>query len=261
MKIRTLVLIGAIVFLWTFLVHAPAATLYGWFGPKASPVQLYGLDGSLDQGWLETLGLNGRPLLQKLSWRFQPWWLPLLRASFHVEGGGPDLNLKGRAAFVFGGLDLSSAQGSGSVKGLAGLAGFPFVPVDGLARFDIDSLKLRQGFPASAGGTAELHSLSFSLGQNPMPLGDFKATISMAKAAGASSGPDSIKVVVATLGGPLDVSGEAHLQPDRSYDYDLQIKAKDSADPNLRNMLGAGGLGQPDPNGYYHLRSRGKLPG
>lgn len=261
MKIRALLLIGTAVFLWTLLVHAPAATLYGWFGPKASPVQLYGVDGSLDQGKVQSVSLNGRPLLQNLGWSFQPWWLPLLRASFHLEGGGPDLSLKGRAAFVFGGINLSSAQGGGSVKSLAGLAGFPFVPVNGLARFDIDSLKLRQGFPSSASGTAELHGLSFSLGQNPMPLGDFKATFSTVHAATGTSAPDSIKAVVATLGGPLDVGGELHLQADRNYDYDLQIKARDNADPKLRDMLGAGGLGQPDPNGYYHLRNRGKLPG
>ena len=261
MKIRTLILIGGLVFAWTLLVHAPIAVLYGWFAPKATPVQLYGLDGSLDEGRVQSLSLNGRPLLQKLNWTFQPWWLPLLRASFHIEGGGADLNLKGRAAFVIGGINLSSAQGSGSVKGIAGLAGFPFLPADGLARFDIASLKLRKGFPTDVDGTAELHNLSFALGPNPMALGDFKAVLSTVRATTGTSTPDGIKVVLSTIGGPLDVSGEAHLQGDRSYDYDLQIKAKDGADPNLRNMIGAGGLGQPDPNGYYHLRNRGKLPG
>ena len=64
------------------------------------------MDGALaiDQGKMQTLGINGRPLLQSLRWSFQPWWLPLLRASFHVEGGNQELNLKGRAALVFGGI-------------------------------------------------------------------------------------------------------------------------------------------------------------
>jgi len=259
-KIRTLVLIGAAVFLWTLLLHAPAATLYTWFAPKASPVQLYGMEGGIGEGKLQSLALNGRVLLQNLRWSFQPWWLPLLRASFHLEGGNQDLNLNGRAAFVIGGINLSSLHGGAGVKGLLGLAGFPFLPADGLARFDIDSLKLRHGFPAAAAGTVELHSLSFALGQ-PMPLGDFKATISTAPPPAGTSAPPSIKVVIETLGGPLDATGEVHLQADRSYDYDLQVKAKDNADPNLRNMLQAGGLGQPDTRGYYHLRNRGQLPG
>ena len=260
MKIRNLVLIGAAAFVWTLLLHAPAATLYAWLAPGASPVQLYGAEGGIGEGRLQSLALNGRILIQNLRWSFQPWWLPLLRASFHVEGGTPDLNLKGRAAFVIGGIDLSSLHGSAGVKGLLGVAGFPFLPADGQARFDFDSLKLRHGFPAAASGTAELRSLSFALGQ-PMLLGDFRATISTVPAPAGTSGPPSIKVVVETLGGPLDASGEVHLQADRSYDYDLQVKAKDNADPNLRNLLQAGGLGQPDTRGYYHLRNRGQLPG
>jgi hypothetical protein len=259
-KIRTLILIGTAVFLWTLLLHAPAAVLYAWFAPKAAPVQVYGIEGGVGEGRLQSLALNGRTLIQNLRWSFQPWWLPLLRASFHLDGGNQDLNLKGRAAFVIGGINLSSLQGSAGVKSLLGLGGFPFLPADGLARFDIDSLKLRHGFPAAVSGTAELHSLSFAMGQ-PMPLGDFKATLSTVPAAAGTSGPPSIKVVIETLGGPLDAGGEVHLQADRSYDYDLQLKAKDNADPNLRNLLQSGGLGQPDTRGYYHLRNRGQLPG
>ena len=107
-------------------------------------------------------------------------------------------------------------------------------------------------FPSAAlrGGSAERRR-----------KGDFKATLSTVPAAAGTSGPPSIKVVIETLGGPLDAGGEVHLQADRSYDYDLQLKAKDNADPNLRNLLQSGGLGQPDTRGYYHLRNRGQLPG
>lgn len=260
MKARTLILIGVLVFAWTLLLTAPAANLYAWFAPKAAAVQLYGLEGSLDQGKVQTVGINGRPLLQNLRWDFQPWWLPLLRASFHVDGGGQDLNLKGRVALVFGGVNIASAQGGGGVKALAAIAGFPFVPIDGQARFDIGSLKLRKGFPTSVAGTAELHSLASTLGKDPLPLGDFKATLSNQPPPAGTSGNDSIKIVIETLGGPLDASGEVHVLADRSYDYDLQVKAKDNADPNLRNMLQGGSLGQPDTRGYYHLRNRGTLP-
>ena len=259
MKTRTLILIGAVVFVWTLLLNAPAAILYAWFAPKASQVQLYGLEGSLDEGKVQTLGLNGRPLLQNLRWSFQPWWLPLLRAGFHVDGGNQDLNLKGRVALVFGGVNIAATQGTGGVKALAGAAGFPFVPVDGQARFDIDSLKLRKGFPQSVSGTLELHSLAFTLGKDPLALGDFKATLSTQPPPAGTNGSNSIKAVIETLSGPIDASGEMHLQADRSYDYDLQLKAKDNADPNLRNLLQAGGLGQPDTRGYYHLRNRGNL--
>jgi general secretion pathway protein N len=203
------------------------------------------------------LGVNGRPMLQDLRWSFQPWWLPLLRASFHVDGGGSDVNVDGRVALLFGGVNLSSTKAGGSVKALLGLAGFPFVPVDGQTRIKLDSLKLRQGFPQSASGNVEVHGLAWTLVKTPMPLGDFKADISTERPTTGTTGVDTIKLVISTLSGPLDASGEVHLQADRNYDYDLQVKAKSDADPNLRTMLQS--LGQPDVQGYYHLRNRGKM--
>ena len=178
MKRSRLILIGVLVFAWTLLMHAPAANLYGWFAPKGAQAQLYGLDGDLADGRAEALGLNGRPILQNLRWSFQPWWLPLLRAAFHVSGGGSDLNLDGRVALVFGGINLGNTRLTGGIKPLLGMAGFPFVPIDGQARIDLDSLKLRQGFPQSASGSAAIHGLAWALGKAPMPLGDFKAVIS-----------------------------------------------------------------------------------
>jgi hypothetical protein len=260
-KIRSLILIGVLAFLWTALLHAPAASLYAWFGPKAAQVQLFGLEGSLDEGKVQTLGVNGRPLLQNLRWSFQPWWLPLLRASFHLESAGSDLRLNGRAALVPGGINVAAAEASGNLKPLLGLAGFPFLPVDGRVHLQLDSLKLRHGFPAAVEGNAELHGLSFALGPNPVPLGDFKAVLGTQAPATGTSTPAGIRIVVSTLGGPLDLSGEVHVQADRNYDYDLQLKAKPGADPGLANLLQGGSLGAPDPNGYYHLRNRGQLPG
>lgn len=257
MKRSNLILIGVLVFAWTVLIHAPAADLYGWFAPKGAAVQLYGLDGNLGEGRAQALGLNGRPVLQSLHWQFQPWWLPLLRAAFHVSGGGSDLDIDGRVSLVFGGVNLANTKVTGGLKALLGVAGFPFLPVDGQARLDLDSLKLRQGFPQSASGNLEMHGLSFAMGKSPLALGDFKAVISTERPTTGTTGVDTIKLVISTLSGPLDASGEVHLQVDRNYDYDLQVKAKDGADPALRNMLQT--LGQPDVSGYYHMRNRGKL--
>lgn len=257
MKRRNLVLAGVLVFAWTLLMHAPAANLYGWFAPKGAQLQLYGLDGELAEGRAQALGLNGRPILQSLHWRFQPWWLPLLRAAFQVSGGGGDLGVDGRVSLVFGGVNLANTRLTGGIKALLAAAGFPFVPIDGQARLDLDSLKLRQGFPQSASGSAEVHGLAWALGKAPMPLGDFKAVISTERPTTGTSGVDTIKLVISTLSGPLDASGEVHLLADRNYDYDLQVKARDNADPTLRNLLQT--LGQPDVSGYYHLRNRGKL--
>lgn len=257
MKRRNLILIGVLVFAWTLLMQAPAANLYAWFAPKGDAVQLYGLDGDLGAGRAQALGVNGRPVLQSLHWQFQPWWLPLLRAAFHVSGGGGDVSVDGRVSLLFGGVNLGNTKVGGGLKPLLAVAGFPFVPVDGQAQLDLDSLKLRQGFPQSASGSMEIHSLSWALGKTPLPLGDFKAVISTDRPTTGTTGVDTIKLVISTLSGPLDASGEVHLQADRNYDYDLQVKAKSNADPALHDMLQS--LGQPDVSGYYHMRNRGKL--
>ncbi|MDR3415843.1 MAG: type II secretion system protein N [Nevskia sp.] len=259
MKTRTLVVVGVLVLIWSLLMHAPAANLYAWFAPKNSPVELYGLDGDIARGKVQTVSLGGHPLLQSLRWRFQPWWLPLLRLSFAVEGG-QDLNLDGRVALgPAGGVDVSGAHAGGGVKAMLGLAGIPFVPVDGQVRLNLDSLKLRKGFPSSAAGTLEVHGLAWTLVKDPQPLGDFKATITTERPTTGTSGGNTIKAVIEPIAGPVDASGEVHLLADRSYDYDLQLKARDSSNATLNNMMQS--LGQPDTRGYYHLRNRGTLAG
>jgi hypothetical protein len=256
-KTRSLILVGVLVFVWNLLVNAPAASAYAWLAPNAAPLRLFGLEGSFDRGEAQALQLNGHTLMQNLRWSFQPWWLPLARLSFHVEGGNADLSLKGRVARVYGGFNLAGVQGSGSVKALAAASGFPFLPVDGLARVDLDRLALRRGLPRSAGGTIELHGMAFTLGKDPVALGDFKATVSTESPPAGGSSDSRIKVAIESLGGPLDASGELHLQPEGGYDYDLQFKPRDNADPALRNLLQ--GAGAPDAQGYYHLRNRGVL--
>lgn len=255
MKPRHLLILGAVFFVWALLMDAPAATLYAWFTPKAGPnttqLQLYGVQGTLDQGSASALGISGRPTVRELHWRFEPWWLPLLRASFHIDGGGEQLRLDGRATLVIGGINLSSAHAAGSIKALLDIGALGYTPVDGEGRVDIDSLKLRQGLPSYASGKAEVHNLAWTLSKDPLVLGDFKAEFSTTD--GVITGK------ISSIAGPVDATGEAHLKPDRSYDYDLRLKAKAGADPMLANLLDS--LGPVGPDGSHRLAASGKLAG
>ncbi len=213
---------------------------------------------------LQALGVNGRPLLQNLRWQFQPWWLPLLRASFHLDGGGEQLRLDGRAAFVIGGINLASTHVAGGLKALLDLGGLAYAPVDGEGRIDIDSLKLRGGLPELRQRQGrKVHNLAFTLGKDPLPLGDFKADFSN-QSAGTISGKEASSWRSKPCRGPLDASGEAHLQADHSYDYDLRLKPKAGADPMLVNLLDS--LGRPGPAGHRAATTgnlatiRGSLP-
>ncbi|MBL6751455.1 MAG: type II secretion system protein N [Nevskia sp.] len=251
MKTRTLAIVGAAALAWMLVVRAPAELLYAWLAPKAAAVRAIGLEGSLTEGRAGAVTLNGHPLLTGLHWRFEPWWLPLLRCEFQVDAAGGSLNLAGHAAYSASGVSLRHAQASGPIKALLNAAGLPLAPLDGLARIDLKSLALSHGFPAAAEGTVEAHGLVWMLAKDPLPLGDFKATI--------VSGSDGIAGHIEPLAGPVDLSGEVHLQGDQSYDYDLKLKARPGADPNLLALLQS--LGQQDTQGYWHLRNRGTLGG
>ena len=255
MKMRHLLILGGVFFLWALLMNAPAATLNAWFAPKAAPapgatqVQLYGVQGTLDQGSASALGINDRPVVRELRWSFQPWWLPLLRASFHVDGGGDQLRLDGRAAFVFGGVNLASAHVAGGLKALLDIGSLGYAPLDGEGRLDIDSLKLRGGLPAYAVGKAEVHNLAWTLSKDPLVLGDFKADF--------TTTDGTITGKISSEAGAVDATGEVHLKADHSYDYDLRLKTKPGADPMLVNLLDS--LGPTGPDGSHRLAAAGKL--
>lgn len=251
MKTRGLLLIAALVFFYTLITHAPAATLYAWFTPKGAVpvVQLYGLQGTLASGSVSGISIKGRPAVQDLRWNLRPLWLLLGRADFHVEGGGTALTIDGGLSLLLtGGINLHDMEVSGLLKPLLTAIGQPYLPVDGRAQLQVETLKLRKGLPTAAEGVLNLQGLAWTLARDPLLLGDFQAVVSpQAQGTGA---------VVTTVGGPMDVSGEGQLSLDQSYDLHLQLKAKAGANPMILNLLHS--LGQPDVQGYYHLRRSGQ---
>jgi hypothetical protein len=251
MKNRTLVLIGVFAFLVFAVINAPIAVLYGWFAPQGARVQLVGLDGSLGEGRVAGLLVNGRPALNDLHWRFRPLQLLLLRDGFQVDGGGSAITLdSGLALLPGGGLNLNDARVAGSIKSVLGLAGQAYLPIDGQAGLSLDRLRLRKGFPTLAEGRLQLDHLAWTLSKEPLLLGDFEALL--------TTESDRIVAKVQPLAGPLDVGGEIRmLTGDRSYEVDLQVKPKPNAEPLVQNLVRS--LGQPDTQGYWHIRSRGQL--
>ncbi len=252
MKTRWLILLGLLVFLYALLFHAPVASLYAWLQPKNAPprVELYGLEGSLSQGRAAGIVANGRPALTDLSWHLRPLWLLLGRADFALSGGGIDALLEGGVSVLpSGGINLHDLRYSGALKPLLIAAGQAFVPMDGRVGLNVSQLKLRNGLPTTAEGTLNLQGLSWTLAKDPLLLGDFQAVV--------APKPEGLVATISTLAGPLDASGEATLAQDRSYDLHLQVKAKAGANPMIVNLLRS--LGQPDTQGYYHLRRRGSL--
>lgn len=251
MRLRTLyVLAGTLTFVFSLVLLAPAATVYGWLKPKlGDAVTLAGIDGSLRDGHVAAVLVGGRPLVEKLHWKLSLGELLLMRLGLDLDSSGATL-MSGHVSKGFGvvrGHDLRIAS---SLKSLLAASGQPFAPLDGQASLELSRLKLHGDWPSDAEGTLRVQGLAWTLARDPVVLGDYQADIK----------PDGNDIValVHTLGGSLDVNGDARAKADRSYELHLQLRPKSDAPPLVVNLLRS--LGNPDPQGFYHLRREGTLP-
>ena len=251
MKRRWLVLIGILAFLAAAVLHAPADRLYAALSTRQPEpaLALHGVHGTLSEGGVAGISLNRRAWLGEIDWRLRPAWLALLRLTADVEmRGDPQLQLT-ISRSVLGRLRLNNLDAQGTVKSLLLLAGLPPLPVEGQAHLLIDSVQFSAGLPTQVDGLAEIHGLIWTLAREPMVLGDFIANL--------ASDDKGVFAQLASAAGPVELSGEARLALDRSWDFHLQVKPRPEATPQVLALVRS--LGNPDSGGWYHLRRRGNL--
>ena len=251
MKRHQLIFIGLAVFLLTALLQWPATRLHGLFatGLSQSRVQLQSLSGDLSSGRVAQVSIRGQAVVRDLGWTLQAWRLLLGRASVHLSGGSDGTLIDGTAYVVPSGtLTFSDFQISAALKSVLAVAGQANLPVEGQLAADIDTFKLRKGWPTRADGLVTVRGMGWKLGREPVLLGDYEALVENETA--------GIKATIRTLAGSLEVSGEARADEDRNYELHLQMRPKPDAPPLVMNLVR--NLGQPDNQGWYHLRRRGQ---
>lgn len=251
MKRHWYITIAAVVFVASLIAQAPAATLYGWFKPKApTPVELLGVQGTISEGRAAGLSVNGRSALGNLHWTLKPWRLFMGQFGFHLEGSG-DTALDTRVAVPFiGGIHVDDLRASMGVKALLTAIGQPFLPLDGQSSLQLKTLRLRSQKLKFAEGRVEVHGLAWTLSQEPIVLGDYAATISTEN--------DIIVVKLEPLAGALELNGTAKLSPDQTYNAQIQLRPKSDAPPLLNSLLSS--IGPADAQGWHHINQQGKLP-
>ena len=252
MKRGTLVLLGLIAFVLTLAFQAPAARLHAWVANSlaAAGVQLQGVEGTLSEGRATEVDLRGNPLVRDVGWTLRRLHLLLGRASFALSGGRDGQLVDGTVSVLPSGtLSLSDFKLVTPLKDGLAAAGYPFMPVEGQLGLDLRTFKLRKRWPEKAQGTLTLRGLGWKLGREPVMLGDYEATLDDETA--------GVKADVRSLSGTLEVSGQARLGDDRSYEMDLQMRPRPNAPPMVGNLVR--NLGQPDTQGWYHLRRQGRL--
>lgn len=253
MKRRKLLLLGLLVLLGTLILQAPASLLIHWLAPTLSSagVQLQGVSGALASGRAARVDYQGRPLVGELGWQLSPLQLLIGRASFMFTGGSDGLLVDGTAFVVPSGtLTLSDFRLAGPLRTVAAAAGQAFVPAEGQVVADIDTLKLRSGWPVKAEGSGTLRNVVWKLGRDPVALGDYQARLETETA--------GIKLTISTLSGALEVGGEARVNQDHSYEIHIQMRPRADAPPELANLVR--GVGQPDSQGWHHFRQSVKAP-
>ena len=250
MRARWLIVLATLMFLATLILHTPAAQLYSRnvpAAPAAGAVRLHGVQGTLSQGGFSALTVNNRVVLTDVRWTLHPLWLGLLRLSADLETGGDAVLRASVSRAVFGKLRWSGVDGAASVKTLLGAAGQAMLPVAGQVRLNLPLVLLDAGVPVHAEGTAEIQGLAWTLAREPLLLGDFSATL--------STDDKGILAALASGPGPLELTGEARLSENRSYDLHLQLKPRPEASAQLQSLIRS--LGQPDVQGWYHIRRQG----
>jgi hypothetical protein len=248
---RGLIVLGVLVFLWTLVLHAPAAVIYGWIAGPTTPVRWYGLEGTVSEGKAAGVQASGTIVAKQLQWSMDLWQLLLARAAFHVQSFGRDaLMIDGKVAInPLRTVHLSDMRISGTLRPLLAATGKPYLPLDAQASLHIERLTMRGGVPTDARGVLQMQGLRWTLGRQPVPIGDFQASVAPAD--------DSLVATITTIAGSLDASGSARLNSDQSYVIDLALRPGPGADPAIINLLQQ--TGSPDAQGAYRLRQTGQL--
>jgi general secretion pathway protein N len=250
-KRRWLVVLALLSFLVTLVLHAPVGVLYGWSraGQATGGAELHGVRGTVAAGSFAALTVNNRSVLGETRWTLHPAWLALLRFSADIESGGDTVIRASVSRGLFGPLRLADLNAAGKVKPLLAALGQAGLPLDGQARLEFPLVRLDGGAPVEARGSAQLENLAWTLAREPLPLGSFVADL--------STSDKGITVDLSSGPGPLELSGAATLAPDRAYDVHLRLRPRPQAPPQLLTLVRS--LGEPDAQGWFHLRRNGTL--
>jgi general secretion pathway protein N len=250
-----LVALGLGAYLVFVLATLPASLL-------ASQVERHGLSTVATAGTVwdgRFVGLRaGSRVIGDVAWDLQPSALLLGRLAAHVDLVRSD----GRAT-----ADVTAGLG-GTVTLENATAALPFAALaelgaprgwEGTLRADLERLVIDEGWIAAASGTLEARDV-VGPARNPARLGSYRVTLPAGGTASGEAGESQGALVGALedLGdGPLEVAGTIRLSPDRTYQIDGLVSARESAPRSVVDSLRF--LGNPDTQGKRPFSIAGSL--
>ncbi len=244
---RTLLFTGLASLGLSLLLLIPARTVLPLLTKSGAVTS--GLAGTVWSGSARTLSAG--PLrFDQLRWQFEPWQLLRGELGAHIEGRLPDGFFSGHVSRSLGGrLVIRDIEAAAPLQvlspGMASLTGNSQLSIR------MQQIAWLDGWVETAIGTVQLSQvvLPIPVLAGRTPPGNY--IISFDSESLAAGTPLSGKV--ADGGGPLEISGVLNLSPPRSYELSATVKARDTAPPELVNILKSAGPRAPDGGREFSL--------
>lgn len=242
MKLKRVIVAGAIALVLGLVVMFPARAIYHWFAPDY--VRISGISGSIWNGHAAE-GVAAGVYFRNIDWRFKPLSL-----------------VTGRVAFDTG-LELGSGFAEAEVGvGFTGRvflndfnASLPLAAFDralllngttGELTLQVPRAELDAGWPTALAGTIGVANLTIP-NFSSTPVGSYRAEFRTTDEAIVGSVEDT--------GGILDLAGTVRLTPDRAYSFIGQVAATAGAPESVTRQLRF--LGSADERGLREFRFEG----
>lgn len=239
--------LGTGVYLLILLLMFPAQRAVNLLEQQVSGLTLQSVSGTVFSGQAGKVTLQDQDL-GPVSWSFRPAALLLARIEYHLTTGGPLFHGSGFLG-TGPGADLMVRELTGELQPDALVNRYLPVPVEtsGSVTLTLDTLQVRDGFPAELSGTVHWTEAAVVA---PAALAFGKVEITM-----ESSG-DTINVGISNAGGDIAVSGELTILAAGEYRMQLLLKPGPEADPGITGMLES--YGKPQAGGAWLITDSGK---
>lgn len=246
MKIKKLIVIGAITLVIGLIVKLPADVALGWALPDT--IQTRSIRGTLWHGQIDAIsvqGINAGPA----TWTLKPLSLLVgkIRADVEIElpGGfaSADIGIRGKT------ISLKQARAAFDLGPMTRLS--PVGPSQGRAKVELEHATLRDAWPVSAEGQITVNNLRYPP-VGTAPLGNYELLFS----------PDPpvdspLTAALKSVSGPYALDGLIQFDDNRSYSVRGIISTKPGVDTAYKRGLAI--LGPANDKGEHALQFDGNL--
>jgi len=249
MNLKLLIPAGIVALLVGMVAHLPAPVAASWVQSQVPGLRLTGVSGSALKGRVQYVGMN-EITLEDVHWQLSPLSLLTGRADVNLRISTDTGNISGDfSQSLFGNTHIENLNGSASLGWLGGLAGYRFVPLDGLLSLQDVEADLEKQLLTSATGQVLINNANWLLLKPPVNFGNINGTIN------SDGKTNSLQILDSD--GPLKVEGSAQLVNNNAYTVNMRVRARAGADDRLKKLLEQ--LGKSDTEGWYQIQERGRL--